>query len=98
MNKENNYETPCIMEIELLSEQAVLSTADGGDTIEQAEKTVKMSIYKDWTAGETPEEGAEYTISYDELYLTVAKSSPDRTLGMRKAIKLSNQGWTAVMN
>ena len=97
MNKENNYETPCIMEIELLSEQAVLCTADGGDTIEQAEKTVKMSIYKDWTAGETPEEGAEYTISYDELYLTVAKSD-NRTLGMRKAIKLSDQGWTAVMN
>ena len=152
---------------------AVLCTADGGDTIEQPEKTVKMSIYKNWTAGDTPETmsgwvalsqgsvsvdfsesklfvyssddqyktgaapvlnyyddfdcdyafcfaytggksleliskytfyiertpeaGAEYTISYDELYLTVAKSD-NRTLGMRKAIKLSDQGWTAVMN
>lgn len=153
---------------------ALLSTVDGGDTIEQPEKTVKMSIYKNWTAGETPETmtgwvalsqdsvsvdfsesnlfvyssadqyktgavpvlnyynddsdcdyafcfaytggksleliskytfyiertpeaGAEYTISYDELYLTVAKSD-NRTLGMRKAIKLSDQGWTAVMN
>lgn len=27
MNKENNYETPCIMEIELLSEQAILSAS-----------------------------------------------------------------------
>lgn len=153
---------------------AVLCTADGGDTIEQPEKTVKMSIYKNWTAGDTPETmsswvalsqgsvsvdfsesklfvyssadeyktgaapvlnyyndefdcdyafcfaytggkslelissytfyiertpeaGAEYTITYDELYLTVAKSD-NRTLGMRKAIKLSDQGWTAVMN
>ena len=153
---------------------AVLCTADGGDTIEQPEKTVKMSIYKNWTAGDTPETmsgwvalsqgsvsvdfsesklfvyssddqyktgaapvlnyynddidcdyafcfaytggksleliskytfyiertpeaGAEYTISYDELYLTVTKSD-NRTLGMRKAIKLSDQGWTAVMN
>ena len=153
---------------------AVLSTADGGDTIEQPEKTVKMSIYKNWTAGNTPETmsgwvalsqgsvsvdfsesnlfvyssddqyktgavpvlnyynddcdcdfafcfaytggksleliskytfyiertpeaGAEYTITYDELYLTVTKSD-NRTLGMRKAIKLSDQGWTAVMN
>lgn len=152
---------------------ANLWTADEGDTIEQPEKTVKMSIYKNWTAGDTPETmsgwvalsqgsvsvdfsesklfvyssddqyktgavpvlnyyddfdcdyafcfaytggksleliskytfyiertpeaGAEYTISYDELYLTVAKSD-NRTLGMRKAIKLSDQGWTAVMN
>lgn len=153
---------------------AVLCTADGGDPIEQPEKTVKMSIYKNWTAGDTPEtmtgwvalsqgsvsvdfsesklfvyssddeyktgaapvlnyynddfdcdyafcfaytggksselissytfyiertpeEGAEYTIFYDELYLTVAKSA-NRTLEMRKAIKLSDQGWTAVMN
>ena len=29
MNKENNYETPCIMEIGLLSEQAVLSASGG---------------------------------------------------------------------
>ena len=152
---------------------AVLCTADGGDTIELPEKTVKMSIYKNWTAGDTPETmsswvalsqgsvsvdfsesklfvyssddqyktgavpvlnyyddfdcdyafcfaytggksleliskytfyiertpeaGAGYTISYDELYLTVAKSD-NRTLGMRKAIKLSDQGWTAVMD
>ena len=45
----------------------------------------------------TPEVGAEYAISYDELYLTVT-SSKNRTLGMLKAIKLSDQGWTAVMN
>ena len=152
---------------------AILCTADGGDTIEQPEKTVKMSIYKNWTAGETPEtmtgwvalsqdsvsvdfsesnlfvyssadqyktgavpvlnyynddsdcdyafcfaytggkdmmlssytfyiertpeEGAEYTISYDELYQTVTKSE-DRILAKGKAIKLSDQGWTAVMN
>jgi len=153
---------------------AVLSTADGGDPIDQPEKTVKMSIYKNWTSGNTPEtmsnwvalsngsvsvdfsesklfvyssadqyktgatpvlnyyndeidcdyafcfaykggksaelissytfyiertpeEGAEYTISYDELYQTVEKSST-RTLGMGKAVKLSDQGWVAVMN
>ena len=38
----------------------------------------------------TPEEGAEYTISYDELYQTVTKSK-DRTLAKGKAIKLSDQ-------
>lgn len=156
---------------------AILCTADGGDPIDQPENTVKMSIYKNWTAGDTPEtmsgwvalsngsvsvdfsdsnskifvyssadqyktgatpvlnyyndetdcdyafcfaytgkaaidisttsytfyikrtpeEGAEYTISYDELYQTVEKSST-RTLGMGKAVKLSDQGWTAVMN
>lgn len=153
---------------------AALWMADEGYTIEQPEKTVKMSIYKNWNAGDTPEtmsdwvalsedsvsvdfsesnlfvyisadkyktgaapvlnyynddidcdyafcfaytggkslelissytfyiertpeEGAEYTISYDELYLTVT-SSKNRTLGMLKAIKLSDQGWTAVMN
>ena len=154
---------------------ANLWTADEGDTIEQPEKTVKMSIYKNWTSGNTPEtmsnwvalsngsvsvdfstssifvystadqhktgatpvlnyyndeidsdfafcfaytgkaaidlsttsytfyiertpeEGAEYTISYDELYQTVEKSST-RTLEMGKAVKLSDQGWTAVVN
>ena len=45
----------------------------------------------------TPEEGAEYTISYDELYQTVTKSK-DRTLATGKAIKLSDQDWIAVMN
>jgi hypothetical protein len=45
----------------------------------------------------TPEEGGEYTISYDEFYQTVTKSG-NRTLGMRKAIKLSDQDWIAVMN
>ena len=45
----------------------------------------------------TPEEGAEYTISYDELYQTVTKSK-DRTLAKGKAIKLSDQNWIAVMN
>ena len=45
----------------------------------------------------TPEEGAEYTISYDELYQTVTKSK-DRTLAKGKAIKLSDLGWVAVMN
>ena len=45
----------------------------------------------------TPEAGAEYTISYDEFYQTVTKSG-NRTLGMRKAIKLSDQDWIAVMN
>ena len=151
-----------------------LWTADEGETIEQPEKTVKMSIYKNWTAGNTPEtmnnwvalsngsvsvdfsdsklfvyssadqyktgatpvlnyyndeidsdfafcfaynggrsaelissytfymertpeEGGEYTISYDEFYQTVTKSD-NRTLGMRKAIKLSDQDWIAVMN
>ena len=154
---------------------ANLWTADEGETIEQPEKTVKMSIYKNWTSGNTPEtmsnwvalsngsvsvdfstssifvystadqhktgatpvlnyyndeidsdfafcfaytgkaaidisttsytfniertpeEGAEYTISYDELYQTVEKSST-RTLEMGKAVKLSDQGWTAVVN
>lgn len=154
---------------------ADLCCADGGDPIDQPEKTVKMSIYKNWTSGNTPEtmsnwvalsngsvsvdfsesklfvyssadqyktgatpvlnyyndeidcdyafcfvytgkaaidisttsytfyiertpeEGAEYTISYDELYQTVEKSST-RTLGMGKAVKLSDQGWVAVMN
>ena len=156
---------------------AVLSTVDGGDPIDQPEKTVKMSIYKNWNAVDTPEtmsnwvalsngsvsvdfsesklfvyssadqyktgatpvlnyynyndeincdyafcfaytgkpaidisttsytfyikrtpeEGAEYTISYDELYQTVAKSGT-RTLGMGKAVKLSDQGWTAVVD
>lgn len=152
---------------------APLYAADVGYEIDNPEKTVKMSIYKNWTAGDTPETmsgwvalsqgsvsvdfsesklfvyssddqyktgavpvlnyyddfdcdyafcfaytggksieliskytfyiertpeaGAEYTISYDELYLTVAKSD-NRTLGMRKAIKLSDQGWTAVMD
>jgi hypothetical protein len=153
---------------------ANLWTADEGDTIEQPEKTVKMSIYKNWTSGNTPETmsnwvalsngsvsvdfsdsklfvyssaaqyktgatpvlnyynddydcdyafcfaynggesdddissytfyiertpeaGAEYTISYDELYLTVEKSDT-RTLAKGKAIKLSDQGWIAVMN
>ena len=146
---------------------ANLWTADEGETIEQPEKTVKMSIYKNWTSGNTPatmsnwvalsngsvsvdfstssifvystadqhktgatpvlnyyndeidsdfafcfaytgkaaidisttsytfyiertpEEGAEYTISYDELYQTVEKSST-RTLEMGKAVKLSD--------
>ena len=45
----------------------------------------------------TPEEGAEYTISYDELYQTVTKSE-FRTLAKGKAIKLSDQNWIAVMN
>lgn len=45
----------------------------------------------------TPEEGAEYTISYDELYQTVTKSK-DRTLAKGKAIKLSDLGWVAVVN
>lgn len=45
----------------------------------------------------TPEEGAEYTISYDELYQTVTKSE-DRTLAKGKAIKLSDLGWVAVVN
>ena len=45
----------------------------------------------------TPEEGAEYTISYDKLYQTVTKSET-RTLAKGKAIRLSDQGWTAVMN
>ena len=154
---------------------ANLWTADEGDTIEQPEKTVKMSIYKNWTSGNTPatmsnwvalsngsvsvdfstssifvystadqhktgatpvlnyyndeidsdfafcfaytgkaaidlsttsytfyiertpEEGAEYTISYDELYQTVTKSK-DRTLAKGKAIKLSDLGWVAVVN
>ena len=154
---------------------ANLWTADEGETIEQPEKTVKMSIYKNWTSGNTPatmsnwvalsngsvsvdfstssifvystadqhktgatpvlnyyndeidsdfafcfaytgkaaidlsttsytfyiertpEEGAEYTISYDELYQTVTKSK-DRTLAKGKAIKLSDQNWIAVMN
>ena len=154
---------------------ANLWTADEGETIEQPEKTVKMSIYKNWTSGNTPatmsnwvalsngsvsvdfstssifvyssddqhktgatpvlnyyndeidsdfafcfaytgkaaidlsttsytfyiertpEEGAEYTISYDELYQTVTKSK-DRTLAKGKAIKLSDLGWVAVMN
>ena len=154
---------------------ANLWTADEGETIEQPDKTVKMSIYKNWTSGNTPEtmsnwvalsngsvsvdfstssifvyssadqhktgatpvlnyyndeidsdfafcfaytgkaaidlsttsytfyiertpeEGAEYTISYDELYQTVENSST-RTLEMGKAVKLSDQGWTAVVN
>ena len=154
---------------------ANLWTADEGETIEQPEKTVKMSIYKNWTSGNTPatmsnwvalsngsvsvdfstssifvyssadqhktgatpvlnyyndeidsdfafcfaytgkaaidisttsytfyiertpEEGAEYTISYDELYQTVTKSK-DRTLAKGKAIKLSDLGWVAVVN
>ena len=154
---------------------ANLWTADEGETIEQPEKTVKMSIYKNWTSGNTPatmsnwvalsngsvsvdfskssifvyssddqhktgatpvlnyyndeidsdfafcfaytgkaaidisttsytfyiertpEEGAEYTISYDELYQTVTKSE-FRTLAKGKAIKLSDQNWIAVMN
>ena len=156
---------------------ATLWMADGGDDIANSEKTVKMSIYKDWTPGNTPatmsnwvalsngsvsvdfsdsnskifvyssadqyktgatpvlnyyndendcdyafcfaytgkaaidisttsytfyiertpEAGAEYTISYDELYQTVEKSST-RILGMGKAVKLSDQGWVAVMN
>lgn len=45
----------------------------------------------------TSEEGAEYTISYDELYQTVTKSE-DRTLAKGKAIKLSDLGWVAVVN
>lgn len=45
----------------------------------------------------TPEEGAEYTISYDELYQTVTKTE-DRTLAKGKAIKLSDLGWVAVVN
>lgn len=45
----------------------------------------------------TPEEGAEYTISYDELYQTVDKSAT-RILEKGKAIKLSDQGWIAVTN
>ena len=45
----------------------------------------------------TPEEGAEYTISYDELYQTVEKSTT-RSLAKGKAIKLSDQGWIAVTN
>ena len=45
----------------------------------------------------TPEEGAEYTISYDELYQTVTKTE-GRTLAKGKAIKLSDQNWIAVMN
>ena len=45
----------------------------------------------------TPEEGAEYSISYDELYQTVTKSE-FRTLAKGKAIKLSDQNWIAVMN
>ena len=153
---------------------AALYMADGGEPIEQPEKTIKMSIYKNWTSGNTPEtmnnwvalsngsvsvdfsdsklfvyssddkykkgatpvlnyyndesdcdysfcfaynggksselisrytfyiertpeEGAEYTISYDELYLTVTKSET-RTLAMGKAVKLSDQEWVAVMN
>lgn len=154
---------------------APLYAVDGGDEIDNPEKTVKMSIYKNWTSGNTPEtmgnwvalsngsvsvdfsesklfvyssadqyktgatpvlnyyndeidcdyafcfaytgkaaidisttsytfyiertpeEGAEYTISYDELYQTVEKSST-RTLGMGKAVKLSDQGWVAVMD
>ena len=152
---------------------AALYMADGGEPIEQPEKTIKMSIYKNWTAGNTPEtmnnwvalsngsvsvdfsdsklfvyssadkyktgatpvlnyyneydcdysfcfaytggkslelissytfylertpeEGAEYTISYDELYLTVTKSET-RTLAIGKAVKLSDQEWIAVMN
>ena len=152
---------------------AALYTADGGEPIEQPENTIKMSIYKNWTAGNTPEtmnnwvalsngsvsvdfsdsklfvyssadkyktgatpvlnyyneydcdysfcfaytggkslelissytfylertpeEGAEYTISYDELYLTVTKSET-RTLAMGKAVKLSDQEWIAVIN
>lgn len=150
-----------------------LWTADEGETIEQPEKTVKMSIYKNWTAGNTPEtmnnwvalsngsvsvdfsdsklfvysSAAQYktgatpvlnyynddydcdfafcfaynggksaelissytfymertpeeggkSISYDKFYQTVTKSD-NRTLGMRKAIKLSDEDWIAVMN
>ena len=154
---------------------ATLYAADEGDEIDNPEKTVKMSIYKNWTSGNTPETmsnwvalsngsvsvdfsesklfvyssadqyktgatpvlnyyndeidcdyafcfaftekaaidisttsytfyiertpeaGAEYTISYDELYQTVEKSGT-RTLATGKAIKLSDQGWTAVMD
>lgn len=45
----------------------------------------------------TPEAGATYTIDYDVLYQTVTKSDK-RTLKVGNAIRLSNQGWTAVMN
>ena len=45
----------------------------------------------------TPEAGATYTIDYDELYQTVTKSDK-RTLKVGNAIRLSDQGWTAVRN
>ena len=47
---------------------AALCTADGGDTIEQPEKTVKMSIYKNWTAGDTPEKTVKSAAKIAKMY------------------------------
>ena len=55
---------------------ANLWTADEGDTIEQPEKTVKMSIYKNWTSGNTPETMSNWVaLSNGSVSVDFSKSS-----------------------